>query len=143
MNDNPLYDELEDIRKIDHEGLLRPEAIVEYAEKNRNSILHQSFEWDDGKAAYNYRLWQARQLIVRVTIEATEGRFIQAYVSLTSNRIKGGYRSMVEVFMNNDTREELLMDALEELNRIKAKYRELKELEKIFAEIDKVQRKSK
>ncbi|HUD75319.1 MAG TPA: hypothetical protein VMQ76_09630, partial [Terracidiphilus sp.] len=48
-------------------GLLLPEKVVEAA-RPVSSPLHSWFEWNDNKAAENYRIWQARQLI-RVTVQ--------------------------------------------------------------------------
>ena len=135
MGEITLYDELEEIRRQDPNGLLKPEAVVDYAENNEDSILNGSFEWDDSAAAYNYRLWQARQLIVRVTVEIAEETTIQAYVSLMRDRMNGGYRRMIDVFTDKGHRNNLLSEALAELTRVELKYKELKELEKVFAEI--------
>jgi len=142
MNDRTIHDELEEIRGNDPDGLLYPNTIVEYA-RNENTLLHERFEWDDEIAGENYRIWQARQLIVRVKIEAIKGHIIQAYVSLTSDRSDGGYRSMVEVLQDDDASGELLMDALEEFKRLEEKYKELKELRRIFQDIDAIRRKKK
>lgn len=51
----------------DSEGRLTPEAVVKAARKPE-SPLHSHFEWDNGKAAFNYRIVQARTLIRSVWI---------------------------------------------------------------------------
>ena len=51
-------------------GHLTPEAVVEKA-RNPNTALHAMFEWDDGEAAEQYRLLQARGLIRRVVVHVT------------------------------------------------------------------------
>ena len=53
-----------------NDGILRPEIVVEAA-RAKTSPLHSSFEWDNTRAAEAHRLWQARQLIVSVTIKYT------------------------------------------------------------------------
>jgi len=50
------------------EGTLTPELVVGAAAKEE-SPLHRHFEWDDGKAAHQHRLEQARSLIRTVRIE--------------------------------------------------------------------------
>ena len=58
--------ELEHIRKVN--GKVIPERVVERA-REKTSCLHEYFNWDDKKAAYQYRLEQARHLIQSVVIE--------------------------------------------------------------------------
>lgn len=48
-------------------GDLTPEAVVEAAKDKRNP-LHAVFEWDDSKAAHEYRLQQAGVLIRSVVV---------------------------------------------------------------------------
>jgi len=50
-------------------GSITPEILVKEAKK-RNCPLHKIFEWNDTKAAENYRLQQARILLnnIQVTI---------------------------------------------------------------------------
>lgn len=64
-------DELEWIRSS-NQGQLHPEHVVKKA-ANLLSPIHQAFNWDDEKAAHEYRLWQARQLIRSVCIVQKEG----------------------------------------------------------------------
>ena len=49
-------------------GKLTPEYIVAEAENNE-SVLHPLFEWDDTKAAQNYRLQQARTILNNFTVK--------------------------------------------------------------------------
>lgn len=54
--------------------------------------LHSRFEWDDGKAAHQYRLIQARTLIVSIQImPAGASRPIQALIHVPSTRGEGQY----------------------------------------------------
>jgi len=43
-------------------GLLTPEEVVHTA-KRATSVLHSYFQWDDRRAAHNYRKEQARRLV--------------------------------------------------------------------------------
>lgn len=117
-------------------GVLEPARVVEAARESA-SPLHSQFEWDDSEAAQRYRLWQARQLI-RITVEflPSADRVTDVFVSLTSDRTKGGYRTTVDVLSDDAMREQLLSDALEELDRWKRQYKELRELVKIFEAIE-------
>ena len=120
-----------------HRGLLRPHDVVEYA-RNRRTALHDYFTWDDSKAAHEYRLWQARQLIrVAVTVLTPEvPKPARIYVSLRSDRARdaGGYRLTADVLSDSDRREQLLAEALADLQTWQEKYRLLAdELAPVFA----------
>lgn len=53
----------DELRRIsDARGGLRPSEVVDEA-RPKSSPLHGEFEWQDNKAAHEYRLIQARQLI--------------------------------------------------------------------------------
>lgn len=130
-----IEEELEIIRKK-HKGLLRPIDIVKYAE-NPETSLHLQFEWDDGKAAQEYRLGQARYLIrVFVTVLGEKKNPIRAYVSLIGDRIKvnGGYRELKDVLRTKNGRTQLLQQAFREFMAWKNKYEVLKELSSVFEE---------
>jgi hypothetical protein len=73
MRHDDLRDEL---KKLERSGKLTAEQVVEAA-SDRDSLLHDSFEWDDTKAAHAHRIETARTLIrsLRFTVE-TLGRLI-------------------------------------------------------------------
>ena len=124
-------------------GLLQPEAVVEKA-RSITSPLHTRFNWDNSEAAHLYRIWQARQLI-RVLVEVIAGtdETCEVFVSLSPDREResGGYRVMTAVLPDADLRNQMLQDALDELQLFREKYRKLKELATIFAAIKRVRRK--
>lgn len=140
----PIRRELERIRRANG-GVLIPEQIVAAA-KAKSSPLHSQFEWDDGEAAHQFRIYQARALIrVYVTVFDADGpKESRAYVSLTSDRSGGGgYRAMVDVLHDKDMRAMLLEDARADMVAFKKKYIALTELAQVFAAMDKVVSKSK
>jgi hypothetical protein len=131
--------EMESIR-VRHNGVLRPSDVVEYA-RDSGTALHDRFTWDDSEAADQYRLWQARELIaVVVTLIPGADTESRAYVSMLDDREKdgGGYRSLVSVLSETESRKRLVAEALAEFDRWKAKYEMLKELASIFAARHKV-----
>ena len=126
-----------ELRRIaeENEGMLRPGDVVEAA-RPKNSPLHSRFEWDDSEAANKYRIWQARQLIA-VTVEYIgtdkDGKTSRIFVSLTPDRKEdGGYRSIESVMSSKSSREQLLADALEDMERFQKKYSDLRELAEVF-----------
>jgi hypothetical protein len=138
-----IANELERIRRANG-GLLRPEDVVAAA-RPRGSLLHGQFEWDDARAADEYRLWQARQLIrVAVTVLPQTDRPIRAYVSLRTDRTVagGGYRSLCDVLSDGQLREQLLAEALDDLETFRTKYGRLRELAPVFAAARRVKRKA-
>lgn len=132
--------ELETIRKRD-DGILRPVAIVAFA-KNKRTALHGRFCWDDSKAAHEYRLWQARELI-SVYVRVLEGstKPVRTWVSLMSDRQQtgGGYRGLECVLRNPAQRAHLLAEAKAEMRRFRARYSVLKELANVFAAMEAVE----
>jgi hypothetical protein len=134
MKIGDLAQELQRIA-LKHQGQLLPSDIVEAA-RPKSSPLHSRFEWDDGEAAEQYRLWQARQLIrVLVTVEKNGSKSyrVRLYTSLgTDRKSGGGYRLLRVVLRSKRLRGELLKDALRDMRVFEEKYRGLKELSDVF-----------
>jgi hypothetical protein len=60
-----VVEELKDIQE--EKGEIVPEFVVEAA-KNKNSALHNYFEWNNKEAAHKYRLQQASELLRRIEV---------------------------------------------------------------------------
>jgi len=135
-----------ELRRIanDNDGILKPEAVVEAA-RPKGSPLHTQFDWNNTEAAEKWRIHQARNLI-RVTVEwlnipgKSEPVEIRPFVSLTTDRKNegGGYRETLVVLRHKESREQLLADALAELQAIEQKYAALRELAEVFAATKRV-----
>ena len=121
-------------------GLLPAKAVVEWARKNPRSELHKRFTWDDTEAAEKFRLWEARSIIARVTIEPRENVEVRAWVNLPSDRVgdEPAYRATVRVMSDADMRAELLASVKVELGRLRNKHADLTELASVWHEIDRV-----
>lgn len=123
--------ELEACRK---DGLLKPEDVVARA-RRAQSALHACFTWDDGEAAAQYRLIEARNLIrVHVIYEVEDHGPMPVYVSLTSDRVQhgGGYRALADVLSDADLYKQMMRDAFTQLNNMQQKYRRIRELEPVW-----------
>ena len=107
--------ELTRLQKVNR--ILTPEVVVCAAEDN-NSILHKLFEWDDNKAAYNWRLQQARTILnnIEVTI-ITDGEPREIAVFEVTTRSEG-YKS-VDTFTNEDV-DFVRASILRQLNTMRA-----------------------
>lgn len=120
-----------------HGGALLPEHVLEAA-RNKNSILHDRFEWDTNEAAEKYRLIQAR-LMLSVAVEVLPGSRItsRVFVSLKTDRLTGGgYRTLVDVMNDSDMHQQMLDDAVENIEHFQEKYKQLKELRRMMAVMD-------
>ena len=124
-------------------GLLRPDDIIEAA-RPASSPLHNKFTWDDTVAAHKWRLEQARALL-RVTVHylTNDTEAVRVFVSLTPDRDgeNGGYRRLVSVMSDKELRQQLLDDAMDEMQRFREKYKELKELAEVFAAMSAAQKR--
>ena len=127
-----VVEELTRLQKVNR--ILTPEVDVRAAEDN-NSILHKLFEWDDNKAAYNWRLQQARTILnnIEVTI-ITDGEPREIAVFEVTTRSEG-YKS-VDTFTNEDV-DFVRASILRQLNTMKSKLKTYKEFDKVLFFIDK------
>ncbi|MFC2252507.1 hypothetical protein ACETRX_22920 [Labrys portucalensis] len=130
-----------------YQGELTPEDVVNDA-RNNNSPLHSFFEWNDGAAAEQYRLQQARGLIravvaVYVRDDKPAAR-MRAYVHIPE---KGSphYRETSHAMSQQDTRDIVLQRAWKEFQEWKRRYQDLAEFANIFtaAELVKLPKKKR
>lgn len=127
-------------------GILKPEDIVNDA-RNPKSPLHKRFDWNNTKAAYEWRLLQARNLI-RVVVQIIPNGTSEpsrVWVSLMQDQNKkgGGYRPLISVLSNEELRRQLLEEALRDMECFSQKYYHLNELATLFSAIKKVKKKLK
>ena len=133
---------MEAIRLRDKQKLLKPQAVVDAA-RPESSPLHKRFEWDDSVAGEKYRIEQARRLIVSYRIEIPDVGSVQQFISLPSDRVRGGggYRPMIDVMNNARFRAMYLEDALRELQEVQKKYKRIEELAGVWEAVGKVKNK--
>lgn len=119
--------ELERIQNL--YGSITPEILVDEA-KSKKSPLHPIFEWDDSKAAENYRLQQARILLnnIQVTV-VTDGepKDIAVYEVTT---VTEGYKA-IDTFTHDDI-EFVRMGIKRDLTYLKNKLVIYKEFDKVL-----------
>jgi hypothetical protein len=127
-----------------NDGVITPEMIVAYARDNPLSALHRIIEWNDTKAAEQWRLSQAAMLIRKyvIKVEGDDGETIKirGFVSLPSDRgAEGTYRSTLRVLSDEEQTAELIATALVELNSFRTKYaaiRKAARMAPVFEAID-------
>lgn len=101
-----------------------------------DSPLHKYFEWDDAKAAHEYRVEQARGLIKAIVVEIG-GEEIPAYHNV---KIESGQSSYVETYKCKDTPSlwsQVVQTALNEAEAWSRRYKIYAELEPIHNAIQK------
>jgi hypothetical protein len=130
-----------ELDKLAVDGKLTAQAVVDAA-REESSPLHGYFEWDDNKAANEYRLLQARKLI-RVVVQPCEpldNQPMHVYQSLVTDRVVpgGGYRTTEAILSTEAWRNTLLEQAKRELVGVRNKYASLTELAKVWTAIDTV-----
>ena len=120
-------------------GELTPHAVVQDAE-SESSPLHPCFEWDDDKAAHQFRLTQARKLIGSIVVAQIEdkplGEEVRAFVHLTAEAPR--YEAVEVVMRDVDMRGEVLERARREIALWRARYAAYEEFSTLVAEIDRV-----
>jgi len=134
-----IKEELLSIKAQADDGLLRPPAVLAWAEANPESAIYNALDWDDAHAAREHRLGQIRGLI-SLHIVTADGE--PQMVSLSFDRSKGGgYRAVDDVVKDRDLSRIMLADALAELERIQAKYERVKELTAVWEKVRSTRRK--
>ena len=120
---------------------LTAQALVEEAEQ-RDSPIHDFFEWDNSKAGEEWRLQQARALIneVKVIIDQKEF-FAFENVSVGENDEKQRvYKSIEEIGSNETLRKQVIKSALERQDYWAKQYGIYEELTPIVKTISKVKK---
>jgi len=127
---------------------LTPPLVVEKA-KDEDSPIHECFEWEDGKAAYSYRLWQARNLINHITIRIEtedgneEGAEVRAFhhITISMEDSAKSYVPLSMVIESEDYTNQIIQRALREVQNWRMKYNQYKQLKPIYDAIEKVVKK--
>ena len=126
---------LETMKKVERaKGYLKPQDLVEAA-RPTSSPIHSLFEWDEEKAAENYRKQQARLWIKHVKIQLIEGgpetnAYYSARVIINEKPIRG-YFSAERVLSDENLASQVLNDAILEIKFWQKKYNDIESLKKV------------
>lgn len=115
------------------DGVLRPEVVVNDASDPVHP-LHDYFNWADDEAAHNWRIHQARTLIMKVKVtilSQTTQAFHNVRVEINKVPVRG-YFSTERVLSDKDMLAQVLTRALDELEYWQKKYDNIKELANII-----------
>jgi len=119
-------------------GRLTAEIVVDDAH-SPGSPLHEFFEWNDTKAAEEFRLEQARNVIRSVRIEYADngetGESHRMFVHVAMPSEEGGedraYYLATEALADDVLRERLIADCLADIERFKARYADILDVDAI------------
>lgn len=158
-----IRQELDRIAQLEG-GKISPKIIVEAA-RDKSSILHSQFTWDDTEAAEQYRLAQAGQLIRTVNYTLTRVSVSPKLLDLTMSRLPDVPKSSVLAMLDTGPvvspsinrgpgqssyvprsvamadpimGDSLLKDALRDLNSCRRKYSQLQKLARVWSALDDV-----
>lgn len=127
-------------------GSLTPYDVVQEARRH-SSPLHPYFEWDDQKAAEEYRKRQAGHLIRCVVLAEHENyeltRPIRAFVNIAESDTENSYESVIDVLSDDRMREQVLAHLQQSLDEHKEKLEIFEELVDVVSGIELVQKSVK
>ena len=133
-------DKLQELR--DKNNGLTASIIVEEA-KHKTSVLHGAFEWDDSKAAHEWRLHSARHLMRSVEIVSTkeEGgtRSLPAFVFVKTDD-GPRYETLAIVQSDDELRKQVLERAEKEFDQWAKRYEEYEEFLSVIKAFDKTRK---
>lgn len=137
-----IGEELENIKETN--GVLKPSMVIEAA-RNKNSPMHEMFEWDDLKAAQQHRMEFARKLISSIVIEikyddnkkTVQNVFYSVQLNPeNANLSKVGYLDISDIMKDEKYRLQIIENALAEIGYWESKYASYQELSRIFQSIE-------
>lgn len=123
--------------ELEKDGNLTAANLVE-ASRPKTAPLHSEFEWNNTKAAEEWRKHQARNIIHSLVVVTDDGEqeISRAYFNI--ERKEPTYESITAIVQNEDKYAALLKQALRELESFRRKYAQIEELATVFAAIKEV-----
>ena len=127
------------IMKVKEIHMVTSKDILNDAKK-KNTPYHEYFNWDDSLAAEEYRINQARQLIgsiMQVTIihEEEEPQEIRCFVNVIDEKGERGYVKTAYAMTKPILMNQVVQQALKEVESWRKRYKEYQELGKIHRAI--------
>jgi hypothetical protein len=131
LNNKKLNIELNKLR--DKDGNIEPKTVVKAASDPKHP-LHNFFEWDDSVAGNGYRLWQARQLIVKVYKVIGEDKTFktQIFYNIVQEGGKQVYNDIETIMSKDSLKKQLINSAVKEIEYWQNKYSTLVEVAKVI-----------
>lgn len=115
------------------DGLIKPIDALMQSKKHPDWPVGQQLEWNNNKAADEYRLWQIRKLIAIYISYEDDGSRRMVSLSIDRTNPGGGYRDIDDVIRTRSLYDIMFNDALNEIDRLRIKYERIKELKPVWA----------
>ncbi len=120
------------VEQLAREGNATPQSLVEAA-RDPASPAHKWFEWNDTKAAEQYRLIQARLYLRSITVEYSTAELpsmqMRAFVPVYVDGQGRAWKPMQEVLAVQDELDQVIETARAEMHAFRKKYAALRRLE--------------
>lgn len=148
FKETPKYNKevIDEILLVKEQSGLTAKNLVERA-RNKNSPLHNLFDWDNESAGDKYRVQQAIWIINDIKFYV-EDKELYAFENVSFNVIeenseveKREYLSLPEILSKEELREKMIRRALNEAEYWNNRYHDLKELSPIFNAIESTKKK--
>ena len=124
-----------------NKGALLAETVVRAARPVR-SVLHGCFEWDDKKAAHQYRVMQAGHILRSVVVVEKDPETQQSITCRAFPCIEheGGnyYTTIAHVMDDSELQENLAQQIVKNLRYWREKGRDLHEFERVWKAVDTI-----
>jgi len=124
-------------RALEQLGEFSPQDVVDHA-RPTSSPLHKFFEWNDGAAAARYRLFQARNVVnhIQIVVRRADGSTepTKAFHSIrmvsddSEGEVEARYVSIRVVSSREADRDQVIQNALRELEGWKERYQQYRSL---------------
>ena len=127
------------MNELAKENRLNAETLVDVS-RPENAPLHSEFEWDDAKAAEEWRKQTGRVMIASVVCKienSVQEEPVRAYFHL--EREEKEYTPIETIIKDSEKTDKLLQTALRELIAFQQKYRGIKEFNRLYMEIGKLE----
>jgi hypothetical protein len=133
-------------RIAEKHGIVSPELVVNES-RPVTAPLHGEFEWDDAKAASEYRVSQARYILRSITVKLERHedekpvRFVVNVVQQPKTegaQPERGYVRVTDAMADPELRKQVLLTAWRELEAWRRKYEEYEELSALFESMDRL-----
>ena len=141
---SPIASVMSEIRRATVDGNVSLQDLVDNA-KPKDAPLHCEFEWHNPTAANKWRLEQARKIIQSVEFIPNDSPPVRGYHSVEAivtkpdgtEKQKQVFRSVQDILACPESRADLLLQAIRDVQALRKKYAALQELAQVWAALDK------
>lgn len=116
-------------------GKITPENVLKIA-YSEDSALHTLFEWDDEKAAQNYRIQQARNIInnIEIKVVSDDGPISIPVFEVVSTKTGNQYKHIED--LDFDERKYIRENTIRSINALKTKLKIYNDFNRVINHLD-------